>query len=167
MRPEPRPSTDNQVQFSPFAEGATLMQAAFTDYAFERHSHDCYAIGVTTHGTQQFRCKGREYVSRPGELVMFNPDEDHDGDRGSSAGFAYSIWYLPVALVQECMDADAGVAGSLYFSTHHLSDLHMADRFGRLSKLLQRGDGEPLRDEVLMQTFIGTLLSRYGEGRSS
>ena len=70
---EPAP-TSNDVRLSASAGGITLMQASFADHAFERHSHDCFAIGVTTHGIQRFRCKGQRYDSRVGDLVLFNPD---------------------------------------------------------------------------------------------
>jgi hypothetical protein len=31
----------NQATFGALANGVTLMQANFSDHAFERHSHDC------------------------------------------------------------------------------------------------------------------------------
>jgi len=70
--------------------GVTLMRASFADHAFERHSHDCFALGATTHGIQRFRCKGRQYDSRPGDFVLFNPDDDHDGRPGTADGFRYT-----------------------------------------------------------------------------
>ena len=62
----------NDTTFSALASGITLMQASFTDHAFERHSHDGFAIGVTTAGVQRFRCKGAQYDSQVGDLVLFN-----------------------------------------------------------------------------------------------
>lgn len=49
----------NQAVFGTLTNGVTLMRASFSDHAFERHSHDCFAIGTTTHGIQRFRCKGK------------------------------------------------------------------------------------------------------------
>jgi len=89
----------NRATFSLLPAGVTLMRASFADHAFERHSHDCFALGATTHGIQRFRCKGRQYDSRPDDVVLFNPDDDHDGRPGTADGFRYTIWYVPTALV--------------------------------------------------------------------
>lgn len=140
-----------------------LLQAGFADHAFERHSHDCFAIGVTTYGIQRFRCKGQRYDSRVGDLVLFNPDEDHDGAPGSADGFRYLLWYVPEAFVRSCLDRDAGLGGKPYFAAPHLTDRRMAAAFGRQTLALLDSRGESLRAESTASALIGKLLSRYGE----
>ncbi|TWI69803.1 AraC-like DNA-binding protein [Pseudoduganella lurida] len=162
MRVERSPAP-NQVHFSPLPDGVTLMRASFADHAFERHSHDCFAIGVTAHGTQRFRCKGRQHDSRAGEFVLFNPDEDHDGSPGTADGFGYAIWYVPEAFVRSCADVDAGLSGNPYFAAPHIGDPRMAREFTRLSALLLAPPPEALHTETLLRRFIGTLLARHGE----
>jgi AraC-like DNA-binding protein len=157
------PPAGNQAQFSALAEGVTLMRASFADHAFERHSHDCFAIGVTTSGIQSFRCKGERYNSRAGDFVLFNPDEDHDGNRGDAEGFRYTIWYVPNSFVDACVDMDAGLAGSPYFASPHVTDRRMAATFSRLSGDLLEAPAESLRSESIMRVFLSGMLSRYGE----
>lgn len=144
--------THNHATFGALAGGVTLMQASFADHAFERHSHDCYAIGATTHGIQRFRCKGRQYDSRPGDLVLFNPDEDHDGRPGTRDGFRYTLWYLPQDLLR-----------GRYFATPHVSDSRMSERFGALSASLAGAACESLRTESVVRAFVETMLGRHGE----
>ena len=146
----------NHASFGTLADGVTLLQARFTDHAFERHSHDCHAVGVTTHGIQRFRCKGRQYDSRPGDFVLFNPDDDHDGRRGTEAGFRYTLWYLPKEIA-------AGAAGSRYFARPHVTDPDMAERFMQLSASLAGAPSESLRAQALIQAFMAALLRRHGE----
>jgi len=153
----------NDVRLSASAGGITLMQASFADHAFERHSHDCFAIGVTTYGIQRFRCKGQRYDSRVGDLVLFNPDEDHDGAPGSADGFRYLLWYVPAAFVRSCLDRDAGLRGTPYFAAPQSTDRRMAAAFGRRTLALLDSAGESLRAESLAGALIGTLLARYGE----
>jgi AraC-like DNA-binding protein len=163
MASAPTLSHGNHVQFAPLADGVTLMQAAFTDHAFERHSHDCFTIGVTAQGIQRFRCKGAQHDSRPGEIVLFNPDEDHDGRRGGADGFRYVTWSVDQTFVASCLDRDAGLAGVPYFAAPHVVDPVLAAAFGRLTRALLDAPGEPLRAEVLLREFFGTLLARHGE----
>lgn len=153
----------NQTQFSSLPDGVTLMQASFTDHAFERHSHDCFALGMTTYGVQRFRCKGKQYASQVGDFVLFNPDEDHDGSRGTPDGFRYTIWYLPESFVDTCKDLDAGLAGKPYFQAPHTTDRRLASVFVRLSQSLLTTPSESLRAETMMRTFVGQMLSRHGE----
>jgi AraC-like DNA-binding protein len=150
--------TGNQAAFTALHGGVTLMQAMFTDHAFERHSHDCFALGVTTHGVQRFRCRGGRHDSRPGDCVLFNPDEDHDGGRGTDVGFGYTIWYLPEAFVATCVDNR-----NRYFAAPHVTDPPMAATFARLSADLMASPPESLRAESMLRTFVGRMLHRHGE----
>lgn len=142
------------------------MQASFTNHAFERHSHDCFSIGLTTFGVQRFRCRGRQYDSRPGDFVLFNPDEDHDGRCGTSDGFRYMIWYIPDAFVRCTLDDDSGL-GQAYFATPHLGDQDMALSFTALTQDLATNPIEALRTESLVRAFLRTMLQRHGENRQA
>jgi len=154
-------TTTNQATFDTLANGVTVLQADFADHAFERHSHDCYAIGVTTHGVQRFGCKGRQYDSHPGDFVLFNPDDDHDGRRGTDDGFGYTIWYVPEDVVAGTLAAHAAVADGRYFSRPHVADPRMAHTFGRLSIGLFDAHSESLRVEALVQKFLESMLERH------
>jgi len=162
MNREPAPA-QNQARFAPLAAGVTLMQASFADHAFERHSHDSFAIGLTTYGVQRFHCKGVLHDSRAGDFVLFNPDQDHDGHAGSADGFRYTIWYVPEDFVAGCLALEGRAGGSRYFAAPHVSDRAMAAQFAGLSASLQATPSESLRAETLMRDFLGAMLARHGE----
>lgn len=153
----------NEARFAALGNGVTLMHARFADHAFERHSHEDFAIGVTTHGVQRFRCKGKRYDSLPGDLVLFNPDEDHDGSRGTADGFRYTIWYVPDDFLAGCLASDGGAAASRYFAAPHVADRRMAAAFGALSAGFADAAAESLRVESTLRAFLGALLARHGE----
>lgn len=143
----------NHAAFVPLSDGVSLMRASFDDHAFERHSHDGYAIGITTHGVQRFRCKGARHDSVAGDFVLFNPDEDHDGGPGTPDGFRYTIWYVPQSIVSD----------KRYFARPHVTDPQLAARFGRLSASLIDTPQESLRVASTVRAFLDTLLARHGE----
>lgn len=153
----------NQATLGTLTNGVTLMQASFADHAFERHSHDCFAIGTTTHGIQRFRCKGRQYDSQVSDFVLFNPDDDHDGRPGTADGFRYTIWYIPDDVVAASLGLEEGSARGRYFSHPHVADRQMAGTFQALSASLTAVPSESLRAESLMHAFLGTMLGRHGE----
>lgn len=162
MNPDPRRAV-NHATFATLANGVTLMQASFSDHAFERHSHDCFAIATTTQGIQRFRCKGKQYDSRAGDFVLFNPDEDHDGRPGTADGFRYTIWYVPEDVVACSLGTEGDSAPGRYFSRPHIADRQMAAQFRTLSADLTGMSSESLRVDSLMQAFLGTMLGRHGE----
>lgn len=164
MNPDPHRAV-NHATLGTLANGVTLMQASFADHAFERHSHDCFAIATTTFGIQRFRCKGKQYDSQSGDFVLFNPDDDHDGSPGTADGFRYTIWYVPDEFVSSSLGVEDGSARGRYFSRPHVADPALAGRFKTLSASLTDTPSESLRIESLMRAFLSTMLRRHGEQR--
>ena len=59
--------------------GIDVLKARFSGHAYDRHAHDTYAIGVTLHGHQGFRHRGRHHISTAGMIIAMNPEDAHDG----------------------------------------------------------------------------------------
>jgi AraC-like DNA-binding protein len=87
----------------PGIEAMTL----FSTHAFPRHSHDQYGIGIMTAGAQRSWSVIGHVESEPGDVIMVNPGEMHDGmPRGSSAR-GWRILYLDPTLVAREIANDA------------------------------------------------------------
>src|SRR6201986_870207 len=92
--------TEDWVRFAPRGVcGTALMRAHFNAHRFERHSHETYSIGLTTSGVQTFQGNGSRHASLSGDLILFNPDQAHDGEKGSPEGFGYAILYVPTEAI--------------------------------------------------------------------
>lgn len=154
---------DDWARFRPsVVAGVTLMQAHFTHHVFERHSHPEFAVGVTFSGVQTFHHRGAAHASLPGDVMMFNPDEAHDGQRGSADGFGYAILYVdPPALARQ-LDREAGVQGSLYVHRPIVHDPLLAQRLQRAMAAMGQPQ-ETLREEALVGDVLAAMLLRYGE----
>lgn len=152
--------------------GVTLLNAHFTQHRFERHSHETYSIGVTRSGVQTFACRGARHASLAGDVILFNPDEPHDGSRGTEAGFGYSMLYVDAALVHAWMgdrDAAGGSAHSAGMATRYFKAPLVHDPQGAL--LLQQAVAavaerqESLHGEECTAAAMVALLGRHGELR--
>ncbi len=110
------------------------MHAHFSSHVYHRHSHDSYSFGMTETGAQAFTCRGGSHVSAVGMVMLFNPDDPHDGHCATGQGFTYRMIHIDPGLVTNLLAdargrpsglplfprpvaADAGLAASL-------SDLH-------------------------------------------
>jgi AraC-like DNA-binding protein len=74
--------------------GVELLEAAFDRHVYDRHSHDTLSVGVTLRGVQRFWCRGSTHDSRPGDIIVLDPGEVHDGRSGAIGGYAYRMLYI-------------------------------------------------------------------------
>ena len=44
---------------------------------FPNHFHDYYVIGFIEAGTRCLSCKNKEYTVGPGNILLFNPNDNH------------------------------------------------------------------------------------------
>jgi AraC-like DNA-binding protein len=95
--------------------GVELLEAWFQGPAYRPHRHDTYGIALTLRGVQTFAYRGASHVSLPGNVVVLHPDELHDGNPGSAAGFGYRLLYVDPALVFAAVRALAGHRAALPF----------------------------------------------------
>lgn len=95
--------------------GVELLAAWFQGYAYHKHRHDTYAIGLTAIGVQAFDYRGAAEISTPGQVVVLHPDEMHDGHAGTEEGFGYRMLYVDPALIFEAVRVMCGHGGSLPF----------------------------------------------------
>lgn len=156
-------SAADWVDYSPRSVlGLTLMRAHFDVHQFERHSHDSFAIGLTTSGVQSFRCDGSRHASLPGDLILFNPDQAHDGHKGVPEGFGYTMLYLPVDAVDGSRDAEAGLRLARHFRQPVARDAALARAFRATVAAIEQA-GETLRAQTLLTTLVQALMLRQGE----
>lgn len=55
------------------------LSAHFKAFAFTRHEHDHFVVGLVGAGLQTFELGAETYVTPPGYLMLINPGEPHTG----------------------------------------------------------------------------------------
>lgn len=76
------------------SSGITVLNAVMSDFSYGKHAHEELAIGVTIEGVQEFSCNGRAFRSFPGDIILFNPDEVHNGNPGAGNVLKYTMLYF-------------------------------------------------------------------------
>ena len=79
------------------------MYAHFRSHVYHRHSHETYSFGVTDDGAQAFTCRGGHHVSGPNMVMLFNPDDPHDGHAATGPGFTYRMIHITPAQVEQLL----------------------------------------------------------------
>ena len=86
--------------------GVEPLEAAFEHHVYDRHSHETLAVGITLRGVQRFWCRGSTHDSRPGDVIVLDPGEVHDGRSGAHGGYAYRMLYIDADVARDIV-ADA------------------------------------------------------------
>ena len=82
------------------------IEAYFRGHGYTPHRHDTYAIGTTLSGVQSFHYRQSMRHSLPGGTIVLHPDEIHDGEAGTEAGFRYRMLYIEPSLIQDVLGGE-------------------------------------------------------------
>jgi len=82
------------------------IEAYFRGHGYTPHRHDTYAIGSTLSGVQSFHYRQAMRHSLPGGTMVLHPDEVHDGEAGTEAGFRYRMLYIEPSLIQDVLGGE-------------------------------------------------------------
>ena len=133
------------------------MHAHFRSHVYHRHSHESYSFGVTDDGVQAFTCRGDHHVSTAGMVMLFNPDDPHDGHPATGPGSTYLIIHIASDLVAELLHG----AGQPLFPTPVVDDPELARRLRQLHTALTTSPGSLSQHERL--TATARLLTRHAK----
>lgn len=78
-----------------------LLTARYRDHAYALHTHDSYVFGVVVAGAEKLRINRRSYLAPAGSIIVVNPEDPHDGEKGCEAGWAYRTCYPRAELMRE------------------------------------------------------------------
>ncbi|WP_070963961.1 AraC family transcriptional regulator [Vibrio sonorensis] len=167
-------------QASRHSRGVTLLSANMSDFTYDRHAHEEYSFGVTLKGRQDFFCRTAFHKSPPGGVMVFNPDDAHDGQSGGNENLEYLMLYvhpceleahfrslgvdqMSAARVPETLIEDATLRYQLLASSgllanqgnvtaidHDATLLAIAQSVVRLAGNLQQPDGFTRRKDSLL-----------------
>jgi AraC-like DNA-binding protein len=155
-------------------EGVECFSAHFVSHVFDRHSHETFAIGSTFKGVQSFHCRGARRNSMEGHIMLFNPDDAHDGWAGASEGFAYRMLYITADGMSQLVDeADAGLSirgGGLklsggLFREPLVQDRGLAHLFGAATEDLLVPSNS-LQAAERLSSVLTAVFQRYAGGRA-
>jgi AraC-like DNA-binding protein len=128
------------------AAGITALSASITDFKYKKHYHQEYAIGVTLRGIQHYTLDGGVQLSYPSGVMLFNPEQAHDGMAYNEEGLDYVMLYIdPQLLLEVTRKKDI-----VRFSTPIVYDTDLEHRVLRLADAIVTEQSEALCSELLL-----------------
>jgi len=142
-----------------------LIQARYQEFAFQRHYHLDFHIGLITHGEQKFAHKGNSHHVGTGQVVIMPPDELHDGHSKLDSGYEVSVFSVSPTWFQDLIDPGQK-AQSLSFSELIISDPAIFSQLRNLHHLLAQQNSSQLALDCLPFEGFSHMIDRYAEFRS-
>ena len=129
---------------------------------FPNHFHDYYVIGFIEAGTRSLTCKNIEYAVKQGNILLFNPNDNHGCVQCDNQTFDYRGLNIPIqtmgALTEE-ITGDSTLSG---FAKSVISDEELSLYLHSLHQMIMTG-GEKFEKEEMLLIFISLLIERYGQ----
>jgi AraC-like DNA-binding protein len=135
---------------------ATRLDSA---HAFPRHAHDTYGIGRIRRGAQRSWSAAGAVEAGPGDIVMVNPGEVHDGAPLDAAGRCWQMLYLDPALVRAAALELLPAARAEPLWRPVARDAALAGAFERWHARLESGAGRLACDEA-QAALLAAVLAR-------
>jgi AraC-like DNA-binding protein len=148
-----------------FLPGIEATQAA-SGFAFGRHTHDQFGIGVLRQGAQR-SASGRGPVEAvAGEVITVNPGEVHDGAPLGGPRAWRMLYFDPSRFLQAAGEAGTPDAAGVVFGRPVIQDAVLAARVLRAHALVTDGSADPLAQETALLDMLHVVLRHHTSRRS-
>jgi AraC-like DNA-binding protein len=157
---------DNAKLWSiPTLRNLKLFRANIVKYAFKRHAHDYFVIGMIEEGVQKFDYRSTTYVTPPHGIIILNPGEGHTGEAAVPTGFRYRALYPEADLLQDiASDVGERQRDIPFFPTPVIDDEALFKQIHKLHTILEE-DRSALEQESRMLWTLAQLITRHADAR--
>lgn len=156
--------------FRPLRVGIPGVEAIVADsaFAFGRHTHDQFGIGLIDRGGQK-SASGRGTVEAgTGDIITVNPAEVHDGVPLGFSGRSWRMLYIEPTLVAEAAaDITESATWRGEFSNPVVHDKRLAQRFARLFQAATHGAANQFELDEALLSLLAPLIRRLSLTQSA
>ena len=129
---------------------------------FENHFHEDYVIGLVEAGKRRLSCKNREYNLQAGDVVLFQPGENHACVQSDGGILDYRGLNLPESVMLASIQKATGRRLIPRFTENVIRDSETIDAFRRLHEALMYRKRGADREGALL-CLVSILLRKVGQ----
>ena len=157
------PAGDQALLWKPKRlDGISLFKARFNKFAYKKHCHREYAIGLIEQGVQKFHHLGHSYKAPATTIISVNPDEVHDGMSDCQAGYQYRMAYIRQTKIQEILTCGSELkSSSRYFNHPVVFDNQITNLFHKALVLMDDEAHNSLESHTYLVQAITLLFHRH------
>lgn len=133
---------------------------------FSNHFHDYYVIGFVEAGTRSLSCKNKEYTIGQGNILLFNPNDNHSCVQCDGGTLDYRGLNISKETMSSLVEKITGERTLLGFSENVIKNDELNSYLHSLHQTIMNGSKEFEKEEMLL-LLISLLIEQYGQPFSS
>lgn len=133
---------------------------------FPNHFHDYYVIGFIEAGARCLSCKNKEYTIDQGNILLFNPKDNHSCVQGDGRTLDYRGLNIPKETMLSLAEEITGERTLPGFSENVIKNDELKGYLHSLHQMIMDGSKDFEKEETFL-TLISLLIEKYGQASSS
>lgn len=129
---------------------------------FPNHFHEHYVIGFVEEGQRVLSCKSKEYGIEKGDILLFNPGDNHACAQSDEGTFDYRGFHISKSVMLDLAEEVSGKRELPGFSKNVVRDDEIACYLRPLHEMVMSGSSDFRKEETLL-FLISALIQNYGQ----
>ena len=129
---------------------------------FPNHFHEYYVIGLIEGGERVLSCKNQEYTVTVGDVLLFNPGDNHACVQSDGGTLDYRGINITKEVMLDLAEEVTGRRELPGFSHNVIADEEVTCYLRPLHELVMKGSNEFGKEEGLL-LLISLLIQKYGQ----
>lgn len=129
---------------------------------FPNHFHEHYVVGFVESGRRSLSCKNKEYTIDSGDIVLFNPGDNHSCCQVDSNALDWRCININKDIMQTVAKEITGEGYLPIFTSSVIYRSELATRLKDLHELILQGEKEFEKEEIFY-FLIEELIADYTE----
>lgn len=132
---------------------------------FPNHFHEHYVIGFIESGQRKLSCKNKEYRIGPGDLLLFNPYDNHFCEQIDENSLDYRCINIKPEIMRDVVFEITRKQDTLYFKQPVVCRSEQVKALKELHEMLMQEEKEFNKEEAFL-FLIEQLVEEYGNWES-
>ena len=133
-----------------------------TQQPFPNHFHEYYVIGFVESGERCLSCKNNEYAIQKGNVILFNPGDNHACVQNDGGTLDYRGFNISKEVMLDLTEEVTGKRELPGFSENIIFDEEVICYLHPLHEMVMKGLCDFSKEENLL-LLISMLIQRYGQ----
>ena len=129
---------------------------------FPNHFHDYYVIGFIESGERCLSCKNRKYTVEPGDLLLFNPHDNHTCEQINGGTLDYRCINVPPETMSKAAFEITGKDYLPYFSPAVIFHSELASLLRELHMIIMEEEKDFRKEEIFF-FLLEQLIEEFSE----
>lgn len=127
---------------------------------FPNHFHEYYVIGFIEKGKRYLSCKNKEYTTEPGDLVLFNPRDNHTCEQVDGRALDYRCINIQPEIMSKAVCEITGKEYLPYFTSQVIFRSELVSLLKELHQMIMQEEVDFRKEEIFF-FLLEQLIEEY------